>query len=158
MLDLLLMLLIGIVYLNPYITKKNKSELLLHTIFYFYICFVLYQTLLPIIPTLLHLNPYRFGRTNFSPFIDLLEGHSNAQMEILLNIILMIPLGFFLKTLYHLKWYKALVIAVIFSFTIEVVQPIIHTIRAFDITDIITNSFGAFIGICITTFITKQNK
>jgi glycopeptide antibiotics resistance protein len=66
--------------------------------------------------------------------------------EILLNVLIFIPFGLYLATLFE-KWgfSKALALFILSSFILEATQYILG-IGAFDVTDIINNSLGGIIG------------
>lgn len=88
---------------------------------------------------------------NLVPFVDLFEGSPYALKEIVLNIIMMVPFGFFVSFFSKRKrLVKALLLAFLFSLTIETIQLIYGlfwtNLRSFDITDIITNTSGAALG------------
>ncbi|WP_442598364.1 VanZ family protein [Neobacillus sp. D3-1R] len=70
-----------------------------------------------------------------------------AWYYLLANIILMVPLGFFIPFLAKKKrgLLQTVFLGFLFSFTIEVVQAV-FTFRSADIDDLIFNTFGVFIG------------
>ena len=82
---------------------------------------------------------------NLIPFAYMFSDYKNS----LLNVLLFVPLGFFLPVFG--KRYKNLLWTVLFGFLfslgIELMQ--IFTLRATDINDLITNTFGTAIGWCI---------
>ena len=93
---------------------------------------------------------------NLVPFVDLFEGSPYALKEIVLNIIMMVPFGFFVSFYSKRKrLVKALLLAFLFSLTIETIQLIYGlfwtNLRSFDITDIITNTSGAALGVWMST-------
>jgi glycopeptide antibiotics resistance protein len=76
-------------------------------------------------------------------------------MGTVLNVLIFIPLGLYLGILQH-KWSfvaKALTCTII-SLAIETFQYIL-AIGAFDITDVITNLTGGFIGLIIYNILEK---
>ena len=80
---------------------------------------------------------------NFVPFRYMFSDHSTK-----LNVLLFLPLGFFLPVLW--ENFKKLHWTILFGFCtsllIEVLQ--IFTFRATDVNDLMTNTFGAFLGWC----------
>lgn len=96
---------------------------------------------------------------NMNLFDDLLNQRGDYDRQIILNIVMFVPFGImfpmvdkknnFVKTV---KW------SFIISLVIEVLQPLI-SVRSSDITDLITNVFGAIVGYLIyLTFKPVINK
>lgn len=84
-------------------------------------------------------------RIVYVPFVDMIRG----PVDSVLNIILFIPLGFFLPLFYknYDKIGKIALIGFLFSASIEIVQ--MFGCGATDINDLITNTIGACLGFCI---------
>lgn len=82
---------------------------------------------------------------NVIPFAYMFSDYKSS----LLNVLLFVPLGFFLpvfgKRYANLLW--TVLFGFCFSLAIELMQ--IFTFRATDINDLMTNTFGAAIGWCI---------
>ena len=89
--------------------------------------------------------------TNLVPFKEILRysiGPENFNRQVIGNIILFIPLGFFFTYYTRIKKIGSItIIAALISFTIETVQKYIG--RSFDIDDIILNVVGGIIGFLI---------
>ena len=89
--------------------------------------------------------------TNLVPFKEILRysiGSENFNRQVIGNIILFIPLGFFFTYYTKIKKIGSItIIAALISFTIETVQKYIG--RSFDIDDIILNVVGGIIGFLI---------
>lgn len=89
-----------------------------------------------------------YGSSNFIPFKEIFRysiGSAKFIKNIIGNILLFIPFGFFSS--YYLKARKFItpfVLTLITSFTIEIVQYYIG--RVFDIDDIILNVIGGIVG------------
>lgn len=68
-------------------------------------------------------------------------------MEIILNILLFIPLGFLVPAVKEgfRKWWKVLLLGLAFSLFIEVSQLVLH-MGCFDVADLLHNTLGAMIG------------
>ena len=86
---------------------------------------------------------YRYSpRFNFKPFLYMFSAWDTT----LLNVLLFLPLGWFLPVLW--KSFKSPLTTVLFGFctscVIEVLQ--IFTYRATDVNDLITNTFGTILG------------
>ncbi len=79
---------------------------------------------------------------NFIPFAYMLSDYMNS----LLNVILFLPMGFFLPMFW--EKFRGLGPALLFGFCtsllIEILQ--IFTFRATDVNDLITNTFGTLLG------------
>lgn len=85
------------------------------------------------------------------PFLDMISG----PVDTILNVILFIPLGFFLPLLYE-KYNKINRIGLtgfLFSISIEIVQ--MFGMGSTDINDLITNTVGTCLGYCIYKLLAK---
>ncbi len=84
-------------------------------------------------------------RYNLVPFAYMFSDYKNS----LLNVLLFLPLGFFLpvfgKRYTKLRW--TALFGFCFSLLIEIMQ--IFTLRATDVNDLITNTTGTILGWCI---------
>lgn len=118
---------------------------------YIYIVMVLFVTLMPF--------PIPFGGTNnlfletanFIPFRDLALNYEGAVREIVLNIIMMTPFGFLYPIIKKRGILITIILTFLFSLFIESSQLLsawwgsLHS-RSFDVTDLITNTFGGLMG------------
>ena len=98
-----------------------------------------------------HISDLKYIRS-----INLIPFKANVTKEILINVILFIPLGMYLKRTLDNKFLNILLI----SFIFEALQYILH-IGVSDITDIIMNTLGGIIGISIisiSSLIFNNNK
>jgi hypothetical protein len=67
-------------------------------------------------------------------------------MNIIGNIILLVPLGFLIPFVFSkINWKQIIVVSILCSFIIEGIQAILH-IGIFDIDDVILNALGIIIG------------
>jgi len=89
---------------------------------------------------------------NFIPFKTILPylfGHKGliiAGINIIGNIILLVPIGFLIPYLLkEMNWKKAILFAVLSGLVIEGLQTILH-VGIFDIDDVILNGLGFMIG------------
>lgn len=81
------------------------------------------------------------------------KGWIIAGINLLGNIILLVPIGFLLPFFNNRKsWKKTLVIAFASGFTIEILQTVLR-IGIFDIDDVILNALGVMIGYSAFLFI-----
>ncbi|MBM7106954.1 VanZ like family protein [Brevibacillus laterosporus] len=126
----------------------------MNTIIYVYIVMVLFVTVMPF--------PIPFGSTNnlfmetanFIPFRDLTLNYDGAVREIILNVIMMMPFGFLYPIIKKKGILNTVALTFLFSLIIESSQLLsawwgsLHS-RSFDVTDLITNTFGGLIGYLI---------
>ncbi len=137
--------------------KKGKDILLINTMMYIYLSFVLYFTLMPIIvhiPNIFNnfIFEHHFNHMNLIPFIDVSYGRGDFIRQIVLNIIMTVPFGFLLPLIKkeNINLLKVIFYTFLFSLMIEILQLIIiSSYRSSDITDIITNVIGGIIGYII---------
>ncbi|GAA4442772.1 VanZ family protein [Pontibacter saemangeumensis] len=95
-------------------------------------------------------------RVNLIPFSEPLILNGQADFgEIILNVLIFVPLGIYAGILFQ-RWIfgKKLFFFFLISFIVEGLQYIL-AIGAFDITDIITNTFGGTIGLLLFKAIEK---
>ena len=83
---------------------------------------------------------------NLIPIIDVVSAPAEYLKNTILNILLFIPLGFFLPTIWndYRTAKKTILTGLGTSFIIEILQ--IFTFRLTDIDDLITNTLGAVVG------------
>ena len=111
----------------------------------FMLAFLIYAMLLFYVVTFQDVN---YGTNNFVPFREIFRysiGSAKFIKNIVGNILLFVPFGFFSS--YYLKNKKmltTLILTLITSSTIEIVQYYIG--RVFDIDDIILNILGGIVG------------
>lgn len=111
-----------------------------------------------------------FGRTigqernfEFIPFKSYsniwVGGNMEILLQILMNIVMYIPLGFLLPCSFKLfeKYRYIILVTVISSVSIELIQAIFK-IGLFEVDDIINNTLGAFIGMVIYAVFSKLKK
>ncbi len=82
---------------------------------------------------------------NLKPFAYMFSDHTIS----LLNVAMFLPLGFFLPIFWvrFSSIYKTILFGFNISLLIEILQ--IFTVRATDVNDLITNTFGTFLGWCL---------
>lgn len=91
---------------------------------------------------------------NFIPFRDLLLNYRGAEREIVLNVIMLMPFGFLYPLIKNKGIVMTVLLSFLFSLTIECTQLLsIYWdslyVRSFDVTDLITNTIGGFVGYII---------
>ena len=138
--------------------KKQRGRFLLLTVFYAYVCAVVYLTLLPISATF-DPNTFDGDYGNFIPFRDLKMGYGGALKDIILNVIMTVPFGFLYPLIRKSGLIKTTVFGIFLSAVIESLQLASRilgsTYHIFDITDIISNTIGVFIG-CLCCLILRR--
>ena len=140
--------LIGI-YFHLFFKKlksAGKDKLLVNTLMYVYISFVIYFTLMPVLASLPFIFDHPYAPMHLLPFDDYLSGRGDAERQILLNVLMMVPFGFLLPILRRQTLWSCILWTFLFSLGIELLQPLINPIRSSDITDLITNTIGGTIG------------
>lgn len=80
----------------------------------------------------------------------------NYNEEMFLNILLFVPMGFFLSMHTKAKIIKVILYGALISLTIEILQPWITIGRVCDITDLFTNTAGTCIGAIITKLLFRH--
>ncbi len=81
-----------------------------------------------------------------APYLLGYKGWIIAGINLLGNIILLVPVGFLLPFLYpNVSWKKSLVFGVIAGLSLEVLQVILR-VGIFDIDDVMLNALGVMIG------------
>lgn len=103
--------------------------------------------------------------TNFIPFKVLFETYYevfiNGNINYFLinflgNIIMFMPIGFFLPLLWHLSNKKVITLGFVFSLVIEICQ--IFLPRGTDIDDLILNTMGTILGLLLYKITYKKLK
>lgn len=132
--------------------RRNKSivYLLFFTIFFVYIIATLQYTQFPIYLTE---SMRAYGQNvwitmNVVPLIGLEYRDVTTS---LLNILLTVPFGFGLPFITSMRFRSIVIVAILFSVTLETLQILSalvagHTFRVIDINDVIFNTLGVVIG------------
>ncbi|HSX09910.1 MAG TPA: VanZ family protein [Candidatus Saccharimonadales bacterium] len=104
------------------------------------------------------------GQANVIPFKTILpyllgkSGLIIGGINLIGNIIPLVPIGFLVPFIYqNMTWKKSVILSFGCGFVIEGMQVILHT-GIFDIDDVILNGFGVIIGYWIFTRIAKKKK
>ena len=117
-----------------------------------YVLFVIYLAGIYAVVGLPNVTYIRFDlNLNIVPILPMLS----ALRDSLLNVLLFVPMGFFLTLLW--KFFRSPSRTVLFGFflslSIEILQ--IFTFRATDVNDLITNTLGTFFGWLLARLVTK---
>ncbi len=128
--------------------SHGKDRLLVNTLMYIYLSFVLYFTLMPIITSIPFVLNHPYTPMNLVPFVDVLEGRGDFLRQVALNIIMTIPFGFLFPLTQNRSagFSRTIVFCFLMSLGIELLQPLIDGFRSSDITDLITNVIGGMLG------------
>lgn len=127
--------------------SQGKDKLIVNTLIYIYISFVLFFTIMPIITSLPHIFDHPYVPMNFNAFDDVFNSRGDFIRQVVLNVIMMIPFGFLLPiTNKKINFKKIILYTFLFSLCIELLQPLINGVRSADVTDLITNTLGGIIG------------
>lgn len=83
---------------------------------------------------------------NYIPFVDILNSPGSYLKNTFLNLLLFLPLGFFLPLLWpgFRSWKRTFLLSFGTSLTIELLQ--LFSFRCTDIDDLIVNTLGAVLG------------
>lgn len=154
-----LLIIIGIVMsmitvLFVYIGKKNGNNILRMLS----VLGLSFSIFLIVFLTVLFL-PFNFSpeayNNNLIPFTFLNPDNFKARMikEVIPNIVLFVPLGFFLPVVFHTmrKFYRISIAVFTVTFSVEFLQYFIG--RAADIDDVLLNVLGGMIGYLIYVLI-----
>ena len=128
--------------------SKGRDVLLVNTLLYIYLSFVLYFTLMPIIAALPFLLNHPYKPMNLVPFIDVTMGRGDFLRQIVLNVIMTVPFGFLFPLTRNrtAQFGRTVFFCFLMSLCIESLQPLINGFRTADITDVITNVTGGVLG------------
>lgn len=127
---------------------KGRDILLVNTLMYVYLSFVLYFTLMPVLTSLPFILNHPYTPMNLVPFIDVLTGRGDFFRQVVLNVIMTIPFGFLFPLTKNrtAKFSQTVFFCFLMSLGIELLQPLIDGFRSSDITDLITNMIGGMLG------------
>ena len=127
---------------------RGKDVLLVHTLMYIYLSFVLYFTLMPVVVSIPFVLNHPYTPMNLVPFIDVLTGRGDFFRQIIWNVIMTIPFGFLFPLTQNrtAKFGKTVLFCFLMSLGIEILQPLINGFRSSDVTDLITNTIGGILG------------
>ena len=126
---------------------RGRDVLLVNTLLYVYLSFVLYFTMMPVITSLPFVLNHPYKPMNMVPFIDVSLRRGDFFRQIVLNVIMTVPFGFLfpLTRRESARFGRTVLFCFLMSLGIELLQPLIGG-RSSDITDLITNVTGGMIG------------
>lgn len=156
-------LILGVLYFILLLRWLKKGNVLYNSILYLYICAVLSVTLMPFyIPWKPGMEPI-WEAIHYVPFDDIIHGYKGCISGTILNVIMMIPFGFLLAMKKNTNCFKVTFIAFLFSFFIETTQLLYNFAdvplnRMCDVTDLITNTLGGYVGYISYKFLINYTK
>ena len=126
--------------------SMGKDALLVNTLMYLYLSFVLYFTLMPVITSIPFVLNHSYKPMNLVPFIDVSAGRGDFLRQVVLNSIMTMPFGFLFPLTRNrtAKLSATIFFCFLMSLGIELLQPLFN--RASDVTDLITNVIGGTLG------------
>ena len=128
--------------------RRGCDVLLVNTLLYVYLSFVLFFTLMPVITSLPFVLNHSYIPMNLVPFIDVAAGRGDFIRQVVLNVIMTMPFGFLfpLAGKRKAKFGRTVFFCFLMTLGIELLQPLISGTRSSDITDLITNVVGGVLG------------
>lgn len=158
--DFISAMIIYIIILFPQ-WKKSRHELFVKSCLYIYIIGVLYFTcIIPIIIPVPGFNVnVSLDNINLIPFVDYLFSRGDFIVQILLNILMLVPFGIMYPYIYKKNLKSTLFIGFLACFCIEIMQLLsVRQIGSCDVTDVITNVIGVLVGYIIYSIFKKPIK
>lgn len=147
---------------------KNKK--LIKILFYIYITFLIlfvvlkfdgsFERIISLHNSIIENEKDGLRNINLIPFRTMSPYLKNitepyAFKNIAANIVIFIPLGFFISQIKSKNAFKTLIICLCVILTIECIQ-LIFKIGFFDVDDIILNFIGSLLGVFISLFVRKR--
>ncbi len=143
------MIVLVVIYMFYFFPKWLKKELICHTLIYLYLMIVFLLTLSPCLNSLTSIFSHQYTPMMMTPFRDFIKGYEYADWQVFLNILLFVPLGYLLPKIRYWNGKQVVLCSFMVSVFIEVIQPLLNYYRRSDITDVICNTLGGFIGYMI---------
>ena len=147
--DFLVCALIYYYYVLPNIQKMKRKRKILYTVFYVYLCTVLFLTLMPIAMQLPQILEGYHSSINWDLFTDWKHMYGNYRLEIIYNFLLFIPFGFLHQRIFRTKMITTILLGFLFSMAIELMQPLLSYDRIADVTDLFDNTAGTIAGVIL---------
>lgn len=128
--------------------RKGKNILLVNTLMYIYLSFMLYFTLMPIITSIQFILNHPYVPMNLIPFVDVLAKGGDYLSQIVLNITMTVPFGFLFPLTQNkiTTFGKTVFFCFLMSLCIELLQPLINELKSSDVTNLLTNLVGGMLG------------
>ena len=140
---------VGFLYVFVFYKKwktRGREVLLVNTLMYVYLSFVLFFTMMPVIASIPFMLDHPYMPMNLVPFIDVSLRRGDFFRQVILNVIMTLPFGFLfpLTRDKRAKFGVTVFFCFLMSLGIELLQPFFD--RSSDITDLITNVIGGALG------------
>ncbi len=125
---------------------RGREVLLVNTLMYVYLSFVLFFTMMPVIASIPFMLDHPYMPMNLVPFIDVSLRRGDFFRQVILNVIMTLPFGFLfpLTRDKRAKFGVTVFFCFLMSLGIELLQPFFD--RSSDITDLIMNVIGGALG------------
>ena len=126
--------------------NRGRDVLLVNTLIYLYLSFVLYFTLMPVIANIPFILDHPYKAMDLTPFGDVLARRGDFFRQVILNLIMTLPFGFLVPLTRNRTagFVRTISLCFLMSLSIELLQPFFD--RHSDITDLITNTAGGVLG------------
>lgn len=141
--------------------NHNLYECLVKSLLYSYgYCVLCVTLIIPIIIPIPFVNiDLSHIHANLVPFIDYFNENGDFIRQIVLNILMLVPFGIMFPFIYHKDLKSTVFSGFMLSCSIEIVQLFsARQLSSCDITDVITNTFGVWIGYIFYRLFGKQVK
>lgn len=149
---------IGFIIFSILLLKKSPSKWLAGCLSMIYVAAIIYLAFISREPMPIHhysINPFGAARRGLEFGGGLIQGIFSGTVKItnwaelrniILNILLFIPFGYLLPSLFpRLRWWQVVLLGLAFSLCIELLQ-LITKLGYADVDDLINNALGAAIG------------
>ena len=160
---------IGFIIFSILLLKKSPSKWLAGFLSMIYVAAIIYLAFISREPMPIHhysINPFGAARRGLEFGGGLIQGIFSGTVKItnwaelrniILNILLFIPFGYLLPSLFpRLRWWQVVLLGLAFSLCIELLQ-LITKLGYADVDDLINNTLGAVIGFLCFKLILKNN-
>lgn len=142
--------------------RRFPAKAGIHVLRYLFLTYLICVGMLTLVPSSLDMQ----GGVNLAPFSSIAEAFLSASEVwlkfIFLNILMFVPMGVFLPWVFPKvdRLYKAVLISFGAALLIELLQAVLPGGRAFDVDDIILNTFGGAIGysLFVLSFLLAKKK
>ena len=128
---------------------RGRDVLLVNTLLYVYLSFVLYFTMMPVITSIPFVLNHPYKPMNLVPFIDVSRRRGDFFRQVVLNVVMTVPFGFLFPLTQNrsAKFTGTIFSCFLLSLGIELLQPFFN--RSSDVTDILTNVLGGILGFAL---------
>lgn len=154
--DLIVLAAFYFLFLFPVWKKKNNFRI--NTGLYISVVLILYFTLMPVILRIPEFHTGRLNQYNIVPYTDWFHHYGSYMEQSFGNMILFIPLGYFLKAKKPDRFWQIILLGAGFSFLVEFMQPLLTYTRVCDITDLCDNTIGTAAGVLLRALMHHYRK